>query len=77
MAIWTTTDRDNVQDAIRALATGSRVVSTEVGGKQRDFHQSSLAALRSLLDEIVADLAAASAISGARRASITVKSDTW
>lgn len=77
MAIYTTTDRDNVKSAIVDLATGKRVVSVDVGGKQRDFHQTNLPALRSLLAEIVADLAADSAISGARRVSTTVKSDTW
>jgi len=46
MAIWTTTDRDNVQEAIRDLATGSRVVQTDLGGKQRELHSTSLQALR-------------------------------
>jgi hypothetical protein len=77
MAIYTTTDRDNVKAAIIDLATGKRVVSTEVGGKARDFHQTNLPALRALLAEISADLAADTAISGARRVSTTIKSDTW
>jgi len=77
MAIWTTTDRDNVKDAIIELATGKRVVSTELGGKQRDFHQSSIAALRALLVEINADIAAASESAGDRRCQTTLKSDTW
>jgi len=79
MATYTTTDRDNVKDAIIELATGKRVVSVDVGGKTRDFHQTNLPALRNLLAEIVADLAAdsASGVSGARRSTTTVKSDTW
>ena len=77
MTIWTTTDRDNVQEAIRDLATGARLVTKVIGGKEHDYHQTSLPALRALLADINADLAAASAISGARRSSTTVKSDTW
>lgn len=77
MAIYTTTDRDNVKAAIIDLATGKRVTSTEIGGKPRDFHQSSLAALRALLVEIQADIDADSEIQGGRRLSVTVKSDTW
>jgi len=77
MATYTTTDRDNVKSAIIDLAAGKRVVSIDVGGKQRDYHQVNLPALRSLLAEIVSDLAADTAISGARRVSTTVKSDTW
>jgi hypothetical protein len=77
MAIYTTTDRDNVKSAIIDLATGKRVVSTDVGGKSREFHQSNLAALRALLTEIIADLAADDEIVAGRRSSTTVKSDTW
>lgn len=77
MAIYTTTDRDNVKAAIIELAIGKRVVSTNVGSQQREFHQTSLPALKALLVEIDADLASASEISGARRVSTTVKSGTW
>ena len=77
MAIYTTTDRDNVKDAIIALATGKRVVSTEVGGKERTFHESSLNALRNLLVDIVADVEIASESSGSRRSRTTTVSDTW
>ena len=77
MSIYTTTDRDNVKDAIINLATGKRVVTTEVGGKPRDFHQTSLNALKMLLVEIIADLEVASESSGIRRVQTTVKSDTW
>ena len=77
MAIWTTTDRDNVKTAIISLATGSRVVSTDLGGKEREFHSTSLNALRLLLVEINADLETASESSGTRRVQTTVESDTW
>jgi hypothetical protein len=77
MSIWTTTDRDNVKDAIISLSTGKRVVQTDIGGKQREFGTASLPALRSLLAEILADIESVSEISGGRRVSVTVKSDTW
>lgn len=77
MAIYTTTDRDNVKAAIVDLALGKRVVQTDIGGKTREFHPSSLAALRALLVEIIADLAGDTEIQGGRRLSVTVKSDTW
>lgn len=77
MSIYTTTDRDNVKDAIIDLATNKRVVSIEVGGKTRDFHQTNLGALRALLVEINADLEADSEISGGRRVHTTVASDIW
>ena len=77
MSIYTTTDRDNVKSAIIDLATGKRVTQTDIGGKTREFHPSSLPALRALLVEIIADLEAASEIQGGRRLSVTVKSDTW
>lgn len=77
MSIWTTTDRDNVKEAILALATGSRVVSTEVGGKTREFHRTNLPELKAFLTEIVSDIEADSELSGGRRVSTTIKSDTW
>jgi len=77
MSIYTTTDRDNVKDAIIELATGKRVVQATVGGKTREFHSTNIKAMRALLEEIQADLASASEISGARRVSTTTKSDTW
>lgn len=77
MSIYTTTDRDNVKEAIINLASGKRVVSTEVGGKEREYHQTSLNALKVLLVDIVADIAAASESSGSRRSKTTLTSDTW
>jgi len=77
MSIYTTTDRTNVKEAIIDLATGKRVTQTEIGGKTREFHATSLPALRALLEEINAELDADSEISGARRVQTTVKSDTW
>lgn len=56
MSIYTTTDRDNVKQAIIDLATGSRVVRTEVGGKTREFHPVNLDRLRALLSDIQSDL---------------------
>lgn len=57
MSIYTTTDRDNVKQAIIDLATGKRVVQTELGGKQREFHRTSIDTLKRLLSDIQADLA--------------------
>jgi hypothetical protein len=77
MSIWTETDRDNIKDAILSLTTGKRVVQTDIGGKQREFGQASLPAMRALLADIVADIETAAGISGHRRVSTTIKSDTW
>lgn len=77
MSIYTTTDRDNVKGAIIDLATGKRVSHTEVGGKPREWNQTSLPALRALLVDIEADLAEASETTGMRRVATTIKSDTW
>jgi len=77
MSTYTTTDRDNVKDALLDLALNKRVVSTEVGGRTREFNQTSIPALRKLLIEIEADLDGASEIAGARRYYTTITSDTW
>ena len=57
MSIWTSTDETNVKNAIIDLATGKRVVQTEVGGKPREFAKTSLPELKKLLAEIRADRA--------------------
>jgi len=77
MSIYTTSDRDNVKNAIIDLATGKRVVQVDVAGKTREFHSTNIKAMRALLEEIQADLASSSEISGARRVSTTIASDTW
>lgn len=57
MSIYTTADRDAVKNAIIDLATGKRVVQTDIGGKTREFHRVDLEKLRNLLSAIQADLA--------------------
>jgi hypothetical protein len=56
MSIYTTADRDAVKSAIIDLATGKRVVQTDIGGKVREFHRVDLEKLRNLLSSIQADL---------------------
>jgi hypothetical protein len=74
---WTQTDLDNVEAAIIQLAQGKRVSSTNIGGNDRDFEVMTLRQALELRAVIVSELAATSEISGGRRVSTTVKSDTW
>lgn len=74
---WTQANLDSVDAAIIKLAEGKRVSRHDVGMKERSLEPVTIRQLIELRKEIVADLAVASEISGGRRVSTTVKSDTW
>jgi hypothetical protein len=57
VALFTTSDRESVKDAIVKLATGDRVVQVTVQGRTTSYQQAGLAELRALLSQIDADLA--------------------
>lgn len=63
MAIWTTTDRDNVQAAIRTAAI-SGYASVTIAGET--VQAQPLEKLRALLAEIQADLAGEQSLGGLR-----------
>jgi len=69
---FSSTDLSNVESAIISGATVGRV---SVNGKSVEYR--GLDELLKLRDVIKADIDAASATSGGRRVSTTVKSDTW
>jgi len=52
-------DQTAVEQAIRDLATGQRVVRMTVAGKSMEFGQSDLGQLRGLLQQVSEDVAAA------------------
>jgi hypothetical protein len=65
---YTQADQENVQAAIMALATGSRVVSITMGDKTIQYGQADTDKLRALLSEIKVELKAAA---GRRRYLLT------
>jgi hypothetical protein len=65
---YTQADQENVQAAIMALATGSRVVSITMGDKTIQYGQADIDKLRALLSEIRVELNAAA---GQRRYLLT------
>jgi hypothetical protein len=77
MSGWTTTDLENLEQAIKDLALGARVVSIDLGGKARSLHETSLKALRELRLEMKAELDSASESTGARRVQAIPVSNTW
>jgi len=53
---FTAADRDAVRQALIDLSTGKRVVSIEVGGKNRTYGYSKIGELKELLAFILQDL---------------------
>ncbi len=53
---YTDTDLTNIQTAIMALATGTRVVSLSIGGKTIQYGQAQLNELKALRDEIKSEV---------------------
>ena len=54
---YTTTDLQNVQSAILALAKGERIVKVTIGDQSIEYGQSQIKDLRTLRNEIKAELA--------------------
>lgn len=73
---WTQDDLDKVEAAIIKLAEGKRVSRHDVGMKDRGYEPVTLRQALELRREIVTEISDAAAISGARRVSTTIRSDT-
>jgi len=56
---FSTIDQAAVEQAVRDLATGQRIVRITVNGKTTEYGQADLAALRGLLTDINQEVAAA------------------
>jgi hypothetical protein len=73
---FTATDLTNVEAAITALATGSRVVECEIDGDLVQYHRTDIKSLLSLRDTIRAEIASASSTYNTRgnaRIAVTTK----
>ncbi|MBN1664848.1 MAG: hypothetical protein JW943_14705 [Deltaproteobacteria bacterium] len=53
---YTSTDLSNVEDAIRAIVSGKRVVRCSIGDKVFEFAQADLTKLRELKGEILSEI---------------------
>lgn len=56
---YSQTDLESIKSAILSLATGKRTARVAIAGKVVEYHQTDLAALRTLRNEIRAELSAA------------------
>jgi len=74
---WTQSDLDAVEAAIIAKATGKRVITSDLGGKDREMADTPLHQLRSLRNEIAAYLGVSTDAGTSRRSKTTIASNSW
>jgi hypothetical protein len=72
MAVWTTAEKAQLKEAYKNLLLGKRVVTTEVGGQQREFQRADLEILKSIVEEFDAEDNAVQLRTYARNSEVSV-----